>query len=101
MVQQKDLEAGKRWVEQQFAKLCREYGTQRTVATQHRWRGDLERFLRMTFCIEVQRHVRMGLIGFVPEDLEKAGAGEVITQLMLESQMRLALESFRRNTDTT
>ncbi len=93
----KELEAGKRWVEQRFEEIAREFGAPRTLAQEDRWREAGEPFMKnthyMTYYIELHGHVRRGEIAFWDIDLEDAGAGEKEAQEQLESQMRYAFRS--------
>ena len=94
----KELEAGKRWVEQRFEEIAREFGAPRTLAQEDRWREASEPFMKdihsMTYYIELEGHVRRGEITFRDVGLEDAGAGEKKAQEQLESQMRYALRSW-------
>ena len=93
----KELEAGKRWVEQRFEEIAREFGAPRTLAQEDRWR-EAGAFMKdtnyMTYYIELHGHVRRGEIAFWDIDLEDAGAGEKEAQEQLEKEMRYALSSW-------
>ena len=94
----KELEAGKRWVEQCFEEIATHSGALGNVAPGDRWRMLGERFKTHTHCmayyVELHGHVKRGEIVFRDVDLEDAGAGDTAVQERLVSQIRYALGLF-------
>ena len=93
----KELETGKRWVEQRFEKMVVLRGSLGSVAPGDRWRKLGARFKTHTHCmtyyVELRGHVKRGEIVFRDVDLEDAGAGEKAAQGKLERQVQDALGS--------
>ena len=94
----KELEAGKRWVEQCFEEIATQSGALGNVAPGDRWRM-LDRFKThtrsMTYYAEFRGHVKRGQIVFRDVDLEGAGAGDTAVQEELVVHMRSALGLFQ------
>lgn len=86
-----NLNAGRRWVEQRFEAIAREFGAPRALTQEDRWREDhasRKHDQRMAYYIELGGHLKRGLVTFWNVDLEIAGAGEPEAREKLEHQIR-------------
>jgi hypothetical protein len=98
---QRDLNAGRRWVEQRFAEIARDFGAPRALAQEDRWR-EIDPLRKhdhsMTYYIELRGHLTRGELTFGDVDLEIAGTGEPAAREKLGRQIRdrLALSASER-----
>jgi len=92
-----ELKAGKQWVERRFGEIAREFGAQRTLTQEDRWRETNKPLMPhsqyMAYYIELAGHLKRGHVTFRDVDLEIAGAGEVTAQERLAHHMRDVLAS--------
>lgn len=95
----KEIEAGKRWVEERFEELAAELAAVDKVVPGDRWRklgrGFKTHTHRMAYYVEAHGHVKRGDIAFRDVDLEDAAAGEKAAQQQLETQIRYVLDRFQ------
>ena len=94
----KELNAGKRWIEQRFTEIADELNLRVTLAAPARWSEPSTTRLKHAHCMAYEvvhgRH-RRGEMMFRDVDLEDVGCGEKAPQDRLAQEIRRLLESFQ------